>query len=632
MIQWYVVYIIAIAEIKNGACQVEYNTSYAQVGSFQVIKPNKNQSSFRECSSFHEYSNSTTICDYVTSQKSDCIFEDGYLQYMQFSFCYLPPKYYTVIYVILSFWLMFMFVALGVTAEEFFCPCLKSISKTLHMSDSVAGVTLLALGNGAPDIFSVIAAINNDDPFATSLAFQELFGAGIFVTTVVAGFINICATFKMARRPFLRDVVFYIAAVGWTFAVMYKRDIKTMESIGFIVLYGVYVLIVIVGQFINRQVRKRAPSFRRLLTVGDEESPKYSPDITHIIQDLTESADFTSYNYSTDHAHLLKHNIHAPSTTRNRQPIDASNDSSNNSYVQIINSDMTDSVRIEDDRQGTSLVESLTGISSFEWKYQSIISKVYSILKIGIIFVLSITCPVVDRDVQGEKWNKWLTLTLCVTSPMFCIFSLNKAFVSIYEGFRVWHLIIIVSFLLILVIQFTSSFNTAPKYHFIFAFIGFLVAVLWIKSIAQEIVNLLQTFGWIFGLSYGIMGLTFLAWGNSIGDFISNLTMARHGAPRMAIAACYGGPLLNMLLGIGISCTVSALSNGGHKKLIRGTTQYILSVGFLSVALLSAMILLPANKFVSSRYIGIYLLVLYFIYLCLSILHETDVLHFNINV
>jgi len=41
MIQWYAVYIIAIAEINNGACQAEYNTSYAQVGSFQVIKPKK---------------------------------------------------------------------------------------------------------------------------------------------------------------------------------------------------------------------------------------------------------------------------------------------------------------------------------------------------------------------------------------------------------------------------------------------------------------------------------------------------------------------------------------------------------------------------------------------------------------
>ena len=32
-----------------------------------------------------------------------------------------------------------------------------------------------------------------------------------------------------------------------------------------------------------------------------------------------------------------------------------------------------------------------------------------------------------------------------------------------------------------------------------------------------------------------------------ISDFISNLTMARNGAPRMAIAACYGGPLLSIL-------------------------------------------------------------------------------------
>ena len=35
-------------------------------------------------------------------------------------------------------------------------------------------------------------------------------------------------------------------------------------------------------------------------------------------------------------------------------------------------------------------------------------------------------------------------------------------------------------------------------------------------------------------------------------DFISNLTMARNGAPRMAIAACYGGPLLSIFSIIGL--------------------------------------------------------------------------------
>uniref|UniRef100_A0A7M5XCC0 Sodium/calcium exchanger membrane region domain-containing protein n=4 Tax=Clytia hemisphaerica TaxID=252671 RepID=A0A7M5XCC0_9CNID len=593
--------------------------------------------------------------------------------------CSFSEKNRAWCYVLLLLWMLYMFISLGVTAEDFFCPSLKAISKFLRMSDSLAGVTLLALGNGAPDIFSVIAAVNNKNPRTTAMAFQELFGAGIFVTTIVAGSINFSTTFMMARRPFLRDNIFYLVAVIWTFVVIYRREIKTIEATGFIALYVLYVSIVIIGQIVNRFLRRRtlSQSRERLMTVastddensgvnhsvnqgldqqqvdipspmdvggdnderplineddelvprmeGADESQPISPiSITEspqpkrprhpkhrLIRDMSLSADFSSYNYSSDVAHLFKENRYKDDK---------------NIFSDLVYTN-NDSVTMKDFVRPMNIVERLTGIRKVNWQNQSKLSKAFSIIQVPIIFMLSITCPVVDRDVQGQKWDKWLSIWHCFASPIFVVFALQVGTVSVYNDFLVYHLVLVIGSILGCLLYFISSSDYTPKFHVIFALFGFAVAVVWIKCTAQEVVNLLQTFGWISHLSYGIMGLTLLAWGNSIGDFISNLTMARNGAPRMAIAACYGGPLLNMLLGVGISCTISAIRDGGEKSIIRGSTQYILSAMVLAISLLSAIIILPLHKFMSSKYIGFYLFGLYALYLTLSVLHEADILN-----
>lgn len=51
----------------------------------------------------------------------------------------------------------------------------------------------------------------------------------------------------------------------------------------------------------------------------------------------------------------------------------------------------------------------------------------------------------------------------------------------------------------------------------------------------------------MFELSNEILGITFLAWGNSMGDLIVNPAIAKQGFAQMAIAACFGGPLLSIL-------------------------------------------------------------------------------------
>jgi sodium/potassium/calcium exchanger 6 len=60
---------------------------------------------------------------------------------------------------------------------------------------------------------------------------------------------------------------------------------------------------------------------------------------------------------------------------------------------------------------------------------------------------------------------------------------------------------------------------------------GFIVAATWIAFVAQELVAMLQFFGRLSGVSSAVLGLTVLAWGNSIGDLSTNIAMAKRCGP-----------------------------------------------------------------------------------------------------
>jgi Ca2+/Na+ antiporter len=51
------------------------------------------------------------------------------------------------------------FFVLLTVSERFFCPALELISEYLRLPPVVAGATLLSFGNGAPDIFTQVAAV-----------------------------------------------------------------------------------------------------------------------------------------------------------------------------------------------------------------------------------------------------------------------------------------------------------------------------------------------------------------------------------------------------------------------------------------------------------------------------------------
>ncbi len=112
-------------------------------------------------------------------------------------------------------------------------------------------------------------------------------------------------------------------------------------------------------------------------------------------------------------------------------------------------------------------------------------------------------------------------------------------------------------------------------------------------------------------MSDAILGLTILAWGNSIGDLVPDVSVARSGFPRMGYSACFGGPLFNLLLGIGIPFSVAFAKNGGLPITVDYNPMVTCLSASFAAALLFSFIVMPLSKFRATRYHGFALLALY---------------------
>ena len=82
---------------------------------------------------------------------------------------------------------------------------------------------------------------------------------------------------------------------------------------------------------------------------------------------------------------------------------------------------------------------------------------------------------------------------------------------------------------------------------------SFFMSVFWIWLFANIMIDMLKILGLLTGLPTTFLGLTVLSWGNSIGDFMANTSIARKGFVEMAMTGCFASPLFNILLGLGIS-------------------------------------------------------------------------------
>jgi len=155
------------------------------------------------------------------------------------------------------------------------------------------------------------------------------------------------------------------------------------------------------------------------------------------------------------------------------------------------------------------------------------------------------------------------------------------------------------------------------------ALYGFIMAATWIDYIADSLVSLLDFIGIVLHIPGSIMGLTVLAWGNSIGDLSANLTMARKGLANMAMTACFAGPVFNILLGLGFGFR-SLQSKTGKDESAVSLSAPILT-GFVFI-ILNCLTILIVGLFIGKGRIevsyGYVAVTLYAIYVITSITLE----------
>ncbi|KAL8650792.1 MAG: hypothetical protein Q9210_003618 [Variospora velana] len=228
--------------------------------------------------------------------------------------------------------------------------------------------------------------------------------------------------------------------------------------------------------------------------------------------------------------------------------------------------------------------------------------------------------PTNSNASSPKEWNRWLVATQLFTAPMFIVLLI---WANTDPGLKVRNLVLPCLYALIaslvalaLLVVFTNA-RRPPKYRYMLCFFGFIVSIAWISSVANEVVGVLKAFGVILGISDAILGLTIFAVGNSLGDLVADITVARLGFPVMALSACFGGPMLNILLGIGLSGLYMTIRDGHHKHdkhpdrpihykpyQIEISPTLVISGVTLVVTLLGLLLVVPLNKWVMDRKVG----------------------------
>ncbi|XP_022719948.1 cation/calcium exchanger 1 [Durio zibethinus] len=526
------------------------------------------------CAGLHDYTDYKSKCLYVKSEIG-CR-PKGYINYLQIFYC-TCGRFPILGHLVLLIWLFVLFYLLGDTAANYFCTSLERLSKILRLSPAIAGVTLLSLGNGASDVFASIVSFTRSGNGGVGL--NSVLGGAFFVSSAVVGVISILISrhhISVDEPSFIRDILFFLFSLSSLMVIIFIGEITLWGALSFVSIYFLYVCVVSAPHFFNKKKERKM----NLIPVSS---------VSNSNDNLGEVG-IPLLGYASD-----------------EKPV------------------MVDKGTLENQEETPKFF-------NFDSPGFHYFVKFLYLLELPLYLPRRLTIPVINE----ERWSKPYAVISVTLAPLMlaelCNSQREKKMGS--KSSLVTYMIAGLVGMVFGNLALVTTKNSSPPKRCQLPWLigGFLMSVTWTYFAAEELVSLLVSFGNILGISPSVLGLTVLAWGNSLGDLISNSAMAINGGAdgvQTAISGCYAGPMFNTLVGLGVSLLWSSWSEYPSSFEIPRDPSLYETLGFLMAGLLWALVILPRKNMRLDRFLGGGLLAIYFCFLSLRLARALGLLNLH---
>ncbi|KAM5129015.1 sodium/potassium/calcium exchanger 4 isoform 2-T2 [Mantella aurantiaca] len=470
---------------------------------------------------------------------------------------------------------LYMFYALAIVCDDFFVPSLEKICERLHLSEDVAGATFMAAGSSTPELFASVIGV-----FIThgDVGVGTIVGSAVFNILCIIG---VCGVFagqvvRLTWWSLFRDSMYYILAIIALIIFIYDEVIVWWESLILIIMYLFYILIMKYNVKMQHLFTIKRKNLGNGCTVGNE------------LQDVKTDQHLYSRN-----SVVMVDEIMCSSPPKYRFPEAGLRIMITNKFPPRTRLRMASRLIINERQR---LLHSANGTSS------TTLDGKQELLENGLLHA--------DKDEYKEDAD---------TTTYLVPFSVPSGFVNQFKWAFSWPLIC--------TLYFTIPNCSKPRWENFFM-LTFGLSTVWIAIFSYLMVWMVTVIGYTLGIPDVIMGITFLAAGTSVPDCMASLIVARQGLGDMAVSNTIGSNVFDILVGLGVPWGLQTMVIHSGSTVRINSKGIVYSVILLLGSVALTVIGVHVNNWKLDKRLGYYVLILYVIFLCFSILIEYNVFTF----